>query len=66
MKSRPQDHNESQALDKGGDAAGRYLDSIGKSDLAALTPIEWRKFCHTLFVETCADLRRQADDWIPF
>lgn len=66
MKHQPQDHNEKQAISAGGAAAGAYLDRIGKSDLSALTPAEWEAFCSVLFTETCADLRRQADDWIPW
>lgn len=66
MNRQPQNHNEKAALIAGGEAAGAYLDSIGKSDLAALTPSEWSAFCTALFEATCADLRRQASDWTPF
>lgn len=66
MKRRPQPHNEKVALEAGGAAAGAWLDRIGKTDLAALTPEEWAQFCAVLFEATCADLRRQADDWIPW
>ena len=66
MKHRPQHHDEAIAIAAGGDAAGAYLDSIGKSDLASLTPDEWATFCRTVFEATCADLRRQAAEWVPF
>ena len=35
--------NEHAAMAAGGDAAGAYLESLGKSDLAALTTPEWRQ-----------------------
>lgn len=58
--------NEPKAIEAGGYAAGAYLDSIGVFDLRNLSADQWRKFCTTLFVEACADLKRQADDEIPF
>ena len=33
--------NEMQAMTVGGQQGGAYLESIGKSDLAALTETEW-------------------------
>jgi hypothetical protein len=33
--------NEQQALQTAGDLAGEYLDSLGRTDLALLTPAEW-------------------------
>lgn len=36
---------ESLAAGKGGEEAGGFLDGIGKTDLAALTPDEWFEFC---------------------
>lgn len=66
MKRRPQDQDEKAALEAGGRAAGEYLDSIGKSDLVALTPDEWSRFCAVLFEFTCADLRERAKEWVPF
>ncbi len=35
---------ETEAIDEAGALAGAYLDSINKSDLATLTPDEWREF----------------------
>lgn len=58
--------NEANAALAGGAAAGAYLDSIGKTDLATMTEAEWRTFCGELFRAACEDLRKQADDEIPF
>jgi hypothetical protein len=58
--------DEAKAALKGGEAAGAYLDSIGKTDLAKMTEGEWRTFCGELFRGACEELRRQADDEIPF
>ena len=66
MRPEKLDFNEKAAVAAGGQAAGAYLESIGKTDLATLTEPQWLRFCETLFAETCADLRRQADDCIPF
>lgn len=66
MKRRPQAHDEEKAIAAGGAEAGAYLESIGKTDLAAMTPEEWREFCKRLFEATCADLKRQASEWVPF
>lgn len=35
---------EREALMEAGDAAGGYLDELGKTDLATLTPEEWEAF----------------------
>ena len=66
MRPHKLDFNEKAAALKGGEAAGAYLESIGKTDLASLTAPEWATLCETVFLEACADLRRQADDCIPF
>lgn len=62
----PLARHEEDAIRKGGDAAGAYLDSLGKTDLASMTPEEWRRFCEALFVATCDSLRKYADDGVPF
>lgn len=36
------------AVAAGGAKAGEYLDSIGKTDLAALNAAQWDRFCQTL------------------
>ena len=33
---------------KAGKMAGEYLESIGKTDLAELTQIEWQTFCEVI------------------
>lgn len=57
---------EAEAIAKGGEKAGAYLEGIGKTDLARLTGPEWAEFCRILFVATCEDLKRQASDAIPY
>jgi hypothetical protein len=37
-----------KALAAGGDAAGRYLDQIQKTELSELTAEEWRVFCRRM------------------
>ncbi len=39
---------ESLAAGKGGEEGGAFLDQIGKSDLATLTPDEWFEFCRRI------------------
>lgn len=57
---------ESDAVRKGGDTGGAYLDQIGKTDLATLTPVEWETFCGLIYRGTCDALRDRANDEIPF
>ncbi|MEM1346642.1 MAG: DUF6511 domain-containing protein [Pseudomonadota bacterium] len=62
----PLTHDEARALKAGGDQAGAYLDRLGKTDLATLTPEEWHEFCRLLYVGTCDDLALQAQESVPF
>lgn len=39
---------EKNARQKAGDAAGAYLDEIGKTDLATLTADQWDRFCEQM------------------
>lgn len=48
---------EEAARDDAGEMAGAYLDSIGKTDLAALTREEWATFLHQVIVGFEAALR---------
>ncbi|MFO1147779.1 MAG: hypothetical protein U1E62_05315 [Alsobacter sp.] len=61
-------HRTAQALearDKGGEAAGAYLEEIGKTDIGELTLEEWREFLDR-FVRARADhLRRLAASFAP-
>lgn len=59
-------HVERECAAVGGNDGGAYLDRIGKTDLASLSRDEWTEFCFKVFVGTCAELKRRADDEIPF
>lgn len=52
--------NELAALDYAGDMAGEYLDSIGKTDLAALTRSEWSTLIEVTVTGYCDRLRDLA------
>lgn len=65
-KHNPATNDERKAALIGGNAGGEYLESIGKTDLATLTRDEWGEFCALIFTGTCAELKRLADDEIPF
>ena len=52
--------NEHAAMAAGGDAAGVYLESLGKSDLAALTTPEWRQLIEIVVSGYCDTLRELA------
>jgi hypothetical protein len=66
MKTQDVTTNEERAIREAGFKAGAYLEQIGKTDLAKLSEKEWLTFCGIVFTETCADLKKQADDEIPF
>ena len=52
--------NEQAAMAAGGDAAGGYLESIGKSDLATLSQPEWRQLIEIVVTGYCDTLRELA------
>lgn len=53
------------SIEIGGQAAGAYLDEIGKTDLAYLTEDEWRRFCTTLvFYSLHAATERALDQYV--
>ena len=52
--------NEQAAMTAGGDAAGEYLESLAKSDLATLSPAEWRQLIEIVITEYCDTLREFA------
>ena len=52
--------NEQAAMAAGGDAAGEYLESLGKSDLATLSPAEWRQLIEIVVTGYCDTLRELA------
>ena len=44
------DRYEELALQAGGRSAGAYLEEIGKTDLARLTPLEWESFLRLVLI----------------
>jgi hypothetical protein len=52
--------NEQAAMVAGGDAAGEYLESLAKSDLATLSPAEWRQLIEIVVTGYCETLRALA------
>ena len=44
MSERDMDAFEARARDAAGDVGGLYLDTLGKTDFAALSPEEWQTF----------------------
>ncbi len=52
--------NEQAAMAAGGDAAGAYLESLGQSDLARLSPAEWRQLIEIVVTGYCDTLRDLA------
>lgn len=66
MPRRELDRYEEQALEAGGDAGGAYLDSIGKTDLAALEEDEWKEFLRRVFVGYTDGMRELAKGEVVF
>jgi Family of unknown function (DUF6511) len=52
--------NEQAAMAAGGTAAGEYLESLAKSDLATLSPAEWRQLIEIVVTGYCDTLRELA------
>jgi len=60
-------HYENQAVDAASDEAGAYLEEIGKTDLATLTPDEWRNLISLVLVKATAEIQRLTDEKaVPF
>ena len=60
-------HYETPAIDAASDAAGEYLERIGKSDLATMSQDEWRELLKTVFVRSTATIQRLTDEGaVPF
>src|SRR5262245_30308129 len=57
---------ESLAAQTGGCEAGQYLDEIGVTDLAALTPDQWCEFCRRLIAGYRAGLKLVVREEAPF
>lgn len=67
MKADELTATEAAALVDGGNAGGAFLDSIGKTDLAALTPDEFQTFLHTVLDAFGGSMRRRcAKIEVPF
>lgn len=60
------DEREGKAVIAGGEAAGGYLETIGKSDLASLTAEEWDHFCALFWETACGRLGELLDAEPPF
>ena len=52
--------NEIAAMQAGGEAAGEYLESLGKSDLAMLSIDEWQTLIEVIVTGYCDALRDLA------
>ena len=52
--------NEEAAMTAGGDVAGADLESLGRSDLATLSPAEWRQLIEIVVPGDCDRLRELA------
>ena len=60
-------HFENQAIDAASDAAGEYLEKIGRSDLAQLSQEEWRALLQIIFVRSTATIQRLTEEGaVPF
>lgn len=57
---------ESLAAGKGGEKAGEFLESIGKTDLATMTPDEWYEFCRRLVGGYRIALKNDLKNEAPF
>lgn len=60
MRARAFDEYEARAMRAAGDAAGRYLDQIGQTDLAQLDPANWGVFCQIMVDEFGEAIRREV------
>jgi hypothetical protein len=52
--------NEKAAFVRGGEMAGEYLDSIGKTDLESLSREQWLTFVEAIVTGYCDHLRELA------
>jgi len=66
MSGKQLKQNEKNAVLAGGRLAGAYLEQIGEFDLRRLTVDQWAEFCSKVFLGACEEMRRQADDDVPF
>lgn len=66
MPKRQLDDFERRALEDGGNAAGAYLDEIGKTDLADLEPHEWSRFLSLVMTGYADSMREMVRTEVPF
>jgi len=66
MTKEPVKPDERTAALIGGNEGGAYLESIGVFDLRDLSADQWGEFCAMIFTGACDELKRRADDEIPF
>lgn len=59
-------HLESRAAIRGGEVAGEYLEQIGKTDLATLTPEEFWEFCRRVVAGYRVALQTELRNEAPF
>lgn len=57
---------ESLAAGKGGERAGEFLETIGKTDLATMTQTEWFEFCRRLVGGYRSALKNDLKNEAPF
>ena len=57
---------EVEAIDAGGAAAGEYLDTIGKTDLAELSPDQWQEFLGKFLDGYSTFMQEEAKRYPPF
>jgi ribosomal protein L37AE/L43A len=56
---------EQRAIEKAGEKGGAYLDELNKTDLAALTPTEYRLFINTVIREFGDAIRQEVEGGKP-
>ena len=57
--------HEIEAMQAASEPAGAYLESLGKTDLATLSPDEWMTFVETVCLSYHNELRRLTDTGEP-
>ena len=57
---------EQEAINRAGELAGEYLESIGKTDLAKLEVDEWQTFLEAVVTGYTDRLRELTKDQVPF
>ena len=60
-------HFERQAVEAASDAAGEYLERVGKTDLAIMSRDEWQELLKGVFLSTTGTIQRLSDEAaVPF